>query len=481
MVATMTNTPLTDEKIVQFRLHNATVPLISRLPHELLSAIFVFAVPFLLTDNTVVDALFALSRVCSNWRDIAIQTPILWVGALKYLMENLDLIYYGKLTDRVISMMDLWATRAQGLPICWNINVMDDLPNHPLLPFLDKHKHHVGELIIHSDVLSAAQILTHVTQPMPLLESLSLFSVRRGGTIRLSLPPDLFGHDAPNLKKMELRNVNLPSPDLTATTFFNIRHLNMTFDDNPVRDITVSRVLGLLAAMPNLEEIIFSFRILPDGLSDQPRSLKAVVLKNLRFFSLDLVDCRIFISFMKALSLPSLERLYLDIDLNYEDARIGSDILRVLCQHLLEQYSGTPLFTHPFEYIHISDSFRDPTVTVKVGSVPENKDPIELIIVAWFPQYIVPHPIYTDFGHALRDICCSLPLDQARTLVIEAGGLYILPYEYNRDDNAVRAWSEVCAGMKSIEVAKVENVTGPCPDSEFLHSAILEIFGLEEN
>lgn len=475
MVATMTNTPLTDERIVQFRLHNATIPRVSRLPYELLSAIFVFAMsPICIpTDGRPVDDLFALSSVSSYWRDIAIHTPILWADALKHFEEN-SYIYFDKITDPVISTMDLLATRAQDLPISWNIYVMDNLPDYPWLPFLDKHKHHLGELYILADVLSAAQILTHFTQPMPLLETLGV-SLHRGGTIRLSLPPDLFGRSAPNLKELELRDVNLPSPDFTATTFFNVRHMNMGRSDRHSaadRDVTVSRVLETLAAMPNLEEIIFFLRVLPDDLSSQPRSLKPVFLKDLRSFRLDYVDCRIFSSFMKSLSLPSLERLDLSIDLT--EAITDSDILRVLCHQLLEEHAGTPLFSRPFEYVNIS--FRNTTITVKVGAVSENKDAMELSITAYFPN----GADSVLLGHALKNICCSLPLDQVRTLLVKAGGNCFLPEEDDPDDVVVRAWSEACAGMKSIEVAKVENLHIKT-NRRALHSAILRIVALKEN
>lgn len=474
----MTNAPLAEERTVEFRLHNANFPRISRLPCELLSAIFLFAVPSMPTDDRVVDALFTLSSVCFNWRDAAMHTPILWVDALKHFIENLDQIYYDKLTDSVISIMDLLATRAQGLPIHWNINVMDDLPDYSLLPLLHKHKHHLGELLIRADVLSAAQILTHVTQPMPLLEYLLLFSHPRGDNIRLSLPPDLFGQNAPNLKKLEAWNVELPSLDLIATTFSNIRLLNMRSDRHPVTDITISRVLKMLAAMPNLEEIIlFSFHICADELSDQLSSLKAIPLKDLHSMGIGPVDCRLCISFIKSLSLPRLEYLYLYIEL--EKTNTNSDILRVLCHQLLKHHLRTPLFSHPFEYAHIS--FRETTVTVKVGSESKNGDPIELNIVAYFPHGA--DSVY--YGHALKSICCSLPLDQVHTLVllIGAGGDRLLPWEDDPDDAVIAIWSEACAGMKSIQVAKVENlIVGILSaNSAALNSAILRIVGLKEN
>ncbi|KAI0784240.1 hypothetical protein C8Q75DRAFT_780671 [Abortiporus biennis] len=141
------------QSLTSLRHHNASL-MVTQLPHELLSIIFLLVVyEFSITDK------LRLTHVCKHWREAAIGTARLW----RYISD--DSFYIAK----------LFMSRSRGVPL----NMLFTTPEYELKPDIDKYIRNADRF---RDIISFAQhqigsltIAAHRNYALGLLKGFSEF------------------------------------------------------------------------------------------------------------------------------------------------------------------------------------------------------------------------------------------------------------------------------------------------------------------
>ncbi|KAI0064253.1 hypothetical protein BV25DRAFT_298322 [Artomyces pyxidatus] len=225
---------------------NAMAP-ISRLSPEILALIFFFLVrshPVDLDDLEVVK----ITRICRRWREVAINSAILW----SVIPLALD--------ERWVTVM---LTRAKGTPTTIFGDPEAEMTKLKVKNLL-QHFHNTANFDLSSHQLYLAEadvtreLCLGLSTPAPALKSISMIFSR----YRHRVPENLFDKHAPRLRYITLRNVtgfpwatcfatNLVRLDISCT----LGSQSLRTDDAPTLFPSVDEILDFLDQSPTLEEL----------------------------------------------------------------------------------------------------------------------------------------------------------------------------------------------------------------------------------
>ena len=188
---------------------NALSP-ISSLPPELFAAIFsILCLPSTSSQDRKTDynlARLRVSHVCHQWREIALNLPLLWSHA-DFTSESISSVGIAEML-----------IRAKSAPLDLEANISSQRwDNNRLRTFreaLQAHVPHIRHLRISADCILLQGTLEGLVSPAPTLEDLSLSSIRRIKRARtmegwLSIPNTLFNSFTPRLSRLELLNCSI--------------------------------------------------------------------------------------------------------------------------------------------------------------------------------------------------------------------------------------------------------------------------------
>lgn len=281
--------------------------------------------------------LLALSSVCHTWRSSAVHIPRLWAEVLDNLMHP------SRRDPFHSSWVDLLATRAQRLPI--SLLIYTSMGRHrDLLPIIREHQQHIGKLRIRACDPVCSDALRLLTEPAPLLTSFFVEDVY--GQSAKSLPANIFAKNTPNLQRLELINVALPWIS-DPFMFSNLKDLRLEYYPSDKDIVTLPCLLDALSAMPELVSLaLASCPFIPSGASTSPNF--SLCLRHVNHLEMRSVSALVGALFIRSVSLPSLKKLDLRIESDYNDT------LRGLFHDVLFCHGDTPLFFRPFTDLVIS-------------------------------------------------------------------------------------------------------------------------------
>ncbi|KAJ7639313.1 hypothetical protein FB45DRAFT_424637 [Roridomyces roridus] len=227
---------------LQHQLDAVTYPVLS-LPPEITSEIFIHCLPSLQLRPDGVDPMqvpLLVSHVCSQWRRIAISTPLLWREL------NIDL---GIRRRQGSDIVDTWLARAQHCPLSVRIRglVLDLVDSARFFEAFRRHawKMQSLELEIHMEDFEEME------KPMPefpLLRELSLSSADGWTLLNESL--DKMFADVPQISQVRL--CYFPAKvDMVALPWDQLQKFTGEFYE-------LSECLEALRLMPNIVECTFS-------------------------------------------------------------------------------------------------------------------------------------------------------------------------------------------------------------------------------
>jgi F-box-like len=273
---------LIDQEICLLNAHICTLKtrrnslvLISRLPPEILSEIFlVFAEQSQTNKFKTSYEWLSVAHICHSWRDVALAHGRLW-GRMDVASQN---------------RTDEFLVRSKGAPLAFRQSIEGPLtdplfskaPGNPVR-FREFHLQSVGRVGANIIDLISTPIHAHVLE--------SLIIDISDNTSDLVLPATGFGEHAPHLTRLQLHNVRIEWP---VSFFPNLTHLAIHHSGiNHFPRPSVSHVLGALENMPCLEALhlvdqaLFEF---PDGSPYMNKIITLPRLSSLHLFG-TVSDC----------------------------------------------------------------------------------------------------------------------------------------------------------------------------------------------
>jgi hypothetical protein len=287
--------------------HNELVP-ISRLPCEVLAAIFSFLSVFAWNEGSGVLAWIYVTHVCRRWRETAFNHPRFW--------SHINLT---KLTP--VGMAEI-LSRTKMAPL--HLEADDTKLNVAYLEAfarqLEAHISHTRHLKFSGYHLST--VVERLVSPAPTLESLSLsHKSHLYKLFQFIVPDNLFNCTAPSLTslKLETCDIDWKSPLLKGLRILEILHLS------PKARPELNDWLDALNEMPQLKELSLQFATPIAPLAD-PLISRTITLPSLTHFHIDdsATDCALALAH---LVLPTLTRLHVDVE-SYD--REGEDVLLLI-------------------------------------------------------------------------------------------------------------------------------------------------------
>jgi hypothetical protein len=287
--------------------HNELVP-ISRLPCEVLAAIFSFLSVFAWNEGSDFLAWIYVAHVCRRWRETALNHPRFW--------SHINLT---KLTP--VGMAEI-LSRAKMAPL--HLEADDTKLNVAYLEAfvrqLEAHISHTRHLKFSGYHLST--VVRRLVSPAPTLESLSLS--HKSLAYKLShatIPDNIFNCTAPSLTSLKLENCDIDwkLPLLKGLRILEILHLS------PKAKHELNDLLDALNEMPQLKELSLQFATPIEPLAD-PLISRTITLPSLTHFHIDASakDCALALAH---LVMPTLTRIHVDVE---SHDREGEDVLLVI-------------------------------------------------------------------------------------------------------------------------------------------------------
>ena len=265
---------------------NALAP-ISRLPHEILAAIFNCLFPLVSDRGANHLEWICVTHVCCRWREAALNHPYLW--------SHID---FTKLTP--LAMADILA-RAKMAPL----HLKADVTGWSV-PHFDAFDRQLKAHTSHTRHLSVSGYRQTVLQRLYLSPKCPLFEISQA-----VIPINLLNCAAPSLIKLELVDCDISwkSPLLKRLRFLGIRGLH-----DEVRP-KLEDCLDALNEMPQLETLILQYASpsAPPAISLISEPSRAVTLPSLAVFDISAPakDCALALAH---LILPTLTWLTVDTD-----------------------------------------------------------------------------------------------------------------------------------------------------------------------
>ncbi|KAJ7258091.1 hypothetical protein B0H12DRAFT_1110138 [Mycena haematopus] len=221
-------------------LRVAYYPVLS-LPFEITSQIFLHCLPEDIRPYpSLDDAPLVLTRVCRDWRTVAISTSTLW-DQVSIELDSDD--NPGHIDSKWVALLDLWLQRSHPQPLSLTVsNRSYTKPDETLLAVLDRHSRRCRNITIKLPFHQFSRLEEHAS--LPWLEKLTLSA---HGAPNIINPISTFRH-APMLRHVCFEagivpsEVNLPWTQLTSVEFYGARA-----DD----------CLELLELTPNIVNCVF--------------------------------------------------------------------------------------------------------------------------------------------------------------------------------------------------------------------------------
>jgi hypothetical protein len=350
-------------KVLKYR-RNALSP-ISSLHPELFAAIFsIVCLPGKSSQdgkpNDYNLVRLRISHVCHQWRETALNLPLLW-SRVDFTSMNL-----AGAAEALV--------RAKSAPLYLEANISsqrwDDDRFSTFQNELQAHVPHIRHLKISAKPALLHKTLLGLITPAPTVESLSLSSTgghrrwRAGRSGRLSIPDTLFDSSAPRLSRLELRNCDIRWSSLLLK---GLKHLKIvTVSTNARPDLTVW--LAAMEEMPQLTTLTLH------SASPIPSPLPLVVKRTatLPFLThLDMLDypgdCALVLAH---LHLPSLTWLCLT-SIFSSHPLIGSDVQKLL--PFIVRHAHGPQDTQPLQSVLVySQEYRADIVAWPVPNIDAN-------------------------------------------------------------------------------------------------------------
>jgi hypothetical protein len=310
------------EKSIRALKHrrNALAP-ISSLPPEVFITIFSLlylpGIPSLGGESYRSPALRRVTHVCHQWREIALNQPLLW--------SHVD---FTTLSSAGVTEVLL---RSKSVPLYLEAKFYGhDYDNVGFGTFqeeLQAHFPRICHLYISAKPSHLLHILEKLVSPAPTLEYLSISSSGEyGNTVDLLIPDTLFDGSAPELSRLELRNFHISwhSPLLKG-----LKHLEILRSGSARPELSVW--LGMLDQIPQLETLILhsASPVSPPFPFDVERTITLPFLTHLGI-STSPRDCALALAH---LNLPAISSLCLTLNYNNTNMLDMLDLLPYVVQH----------------------------------------------------------------------------------------------------------------------------------------------------
>ena len=219
-----------------------------------------------------------VTHVCHRWRQVALSDPNLW----KTVVFDLGAEWAEEMLARSKATLIFYSRCLLFLPRVWKRMSIDDEVT------LRKHLSHIRRLVLSGTRESLAPAVRAFNTPAPHLESLELpWNGTQSRESCITLPSDLFAHNAPKLRHVTLSDCAVPwdSPLFRDLTHLDIRVppvITFPAPSDLLSIPTLERLLDILEAMPSLQVLTLG-NCLP-----RPESTSRVVpLRHMSKLSLD--------------------------------------------------------------------------------------------------------------------------------------------------------------------------------------------------
>ncbi|THH04775.1 hypothetical protein EW146_g10086 [Bondarzewia mesenterica] len=243
---------------------NAFLP-ICRLPPEIISRIFLLIndPPTRFTHRpsrriSPIPTTFSLgwiqvTHVCRYWRRVALENPSLWTRICFVLGRNWTDAFFERSKSSLITVQ-----RRPQTFYDWAFYDPDDMP-------VARHLKHLQRLRVHTPSQVLSSFLETLVDAAPYLEYLELccipdpdYFAHSQPLQSIPLPSNLFAHDFPRLRHVELDHITIPWDPVhfKGLAHFAIRLPgSKRFDFSKASRPSLDQILNLLDAMPELQTL----------------------------------------------------------------------------------------------------------------------------------------------------------------------------------------------------------------------------------
>ncbi|KAJ6578668.1 hypothetical protein DFH09DRAFT_1148046 [Mycena vulgaris] len=170
--------------------HELSLPLLQEARKSIIEALIypVLTLPFEITSRIFLDCLpqdadtilrpypsqneapLVLTRVCRDWRAVAVSTPMLWTH-LRIELDSDD--GRGHIDSKWVALLDIWLQRSQPHPLSMTVsNLSYTEPDETLVGVLDRHSPRWRDLTLKLPFNHFSRLSAHVS--LPLLERLTI-------------------------------------------------------------------------------------------------------------------------------------------------------------------------------------------------------------------------------------------------------------------------------------------------------------------
>ncbi|KAL0567994.1 hypothetical protein V5O48_013996 [Marasmius crinis-equi] len=216
----------------------------------------------------------SFSRVCRQWRDIALNSASLWA------IPDFD---FPALAHEMI-----WR-RSRDYPLDLDFALPFRVTGRSFAVFLDalSRNHRLSSVVIKGYDVSIEEVLSRLNQPMPLLQTLELEYHSSGEHL---IPDRFLGGYAPYLQSLHIVGLHIRFEHLKFKSLTSLKlsphHYSADYEDEPApchECPTTAQLLGALHEMPLLQTLQLEHCRLPhDTGSEEPCLVHPVHLNHLR-------------------------------------------------------------------------------------------------------------------------------------------------------------------------------------------------------
>ena len=431
--------------------------LIGRLPPEILSCIFSFHA---INQPTQVDPIYnpddpypssssptrlglgwiTVTHVCHRWRQVALSDPNLW----RTIVLGLGAEWAEEMLARSKAALISYSRDLSFRPrVRSSRRSLDDEVT------LRKHLSHVQRLVLCGNPESLAPAVRALSTPAPHLESLELR--RNASQYRdscITLPSDLFAHDAPKLRHVTLLGCAAPwdSPVFRGLTHLNIRIPSIDsfpWPTPPAQSYllsipTLDRLLSILEAMPSLQVLT-----LGNCLPRMESTSRVVPLRHMNKLSLDGSLSEV-VAVLERVSLPSSASL----SLRCPGHNALDGLLDTLVSLLASHFRSPETSTSPLSTLIIDEAEYSMFIAIMIW----DRD-----VTLHQPMPALPARLNLTFGSQYRSLVVSLPLKVCEALPLQ--DLRTFSMTYVEAPWTATDWMNVCSHCPKVTHLRVRGMS----------------------
>ncbi|TFK28097.1 hypothetical protein FA15DRAFT_86578 [Coprinopsis marcescibilis] len=267
------------------------------LPPELLSEIFIYALPAERFPSPSPSAApLSLTHVCRHWRQVGLATPTLW--------SALHLNYRTAVED--VPPAHLWLSHSGDMPLSLSLSIdFDERPQQAIIDVFGRYSHRWKHVRFEFSGLQCPLMynLNLAYENVPMLSSFQ-FSARGVSTLNIQPVANLLA-TAPNLNEIIWVDDLADTNTLLTLPLRQLSRLSLTMNNGRLD------YLGVLNLCPNLEHIRISRPCPPEMQTPQiPLLLTKLTSLNIAHDLTNILD---------HLILPSLKRVRVHVDSDVPD------------------------------------------------------------------------------------------------------------------------------------------------------------------